>query len=100
MGVHANSISLTYNLFSLTKDSKLTIDNQDVYLIVKGSAYLTTDFYSIIINEGSIINTSILLSLELESVQIKTLTECTIVKLILDEIYLKKEEENEFRQKI
>lgn len=62
-GVHANAIALTYNLFSLAKDERRAIDNQDAYLIIKGSAYLTTNFYPIIINEGSIINTSILLSL-------------------------------------
>jgi hypothetical protein len=61
--VHVNSISASYKLFNLLKEEKIKINNQDVYLIVKGSIYLTTEFYSMIINEGSIINSSILLDL-------------------------------------
>ncbi len=64
-------MATTYKLFNLVKDEKVNINNQDVYLIVKGSAFLTTEFYSMIISEGSVINTSILLDLDMKDVKIK-----------------------------
>ncbi len=82
------------------KDEKISINNQDVYLIVKGSAFLTTEFYSMIISEGSVINTSVLLDLALKDVNIKAMSDCLIVKLILDDIYLRKEDEMDFVQRI
>jgi len=56
-------LSSSYKLFNLPKEEIIKVNNQDIYLIVKGSIYLTTDFYSMLINEGSIINSSILLDL-------------------------------------
>jgi len=48
--IHGNAISSTYKLINIMKDEKLKIDNQNVYLIIKGSTFLTTNHYSIIIN--------------------------------------------------
>jgi hypothetical protein len=50
------------------------MNNQDIYLVAKGSIFLATDCYSMIINEGSIINSSILMHLGLKEVKVKALS--------------------------
>jgi hypothetical protein len=71
---HCNSLTSSYKLITLSKDDKVNINNQDIYLVAKGSIFLTTDCYSMIINEGSIINSSILMHLGYKEVKVKALS--------------------------
>ena len=83
----------SYKLVTLSKDDKLNVNNQDIYLVAKGSVFLTTDSYSMVISEGSITNSSVLMLLGYREVRDKALSEALVVRILLEHVYLTREDE-------
>ncbi len=61
--------------------------------MAKGSVFLTTDSYSMVISEGSIINSSVLMLLGYREVRVKALSEALVVRILLEHVYFTREDE-------